>query len=567
MASPPLPTKYVALIEIAHEETVFNRALLTPIHVIASDLEFYYTRLLGLHGATVSVEYISVPAEFNESLLTPLYTAPTEYPSHDLATERANVAHREKYKTYIRQLCEMENSRVSLHFFQRRAPPSSVSAQVSTEETYVNDYITNRRRWVDEILEALNAENDCATDAIALRKVRKEYTPTAWIITPSIAAIRAQRGSRIVFDAAIGKHWENLLGSSLYPDLLVSRRLTTITWTFQDPTADAMLDTILKWYVASQGAAVKDGISDFILDADKEIASLINAVKKIKVAEKHMTIDPEIHNDACNAVYLLLAQVEAKMLSSATTDNAVAPLTYDTFMRFMTYVYQAENIPKDEYKENAGIQQILTRWVRCNLGFRCDATPINGTWNTIWNLTMRGAPSIERMNHFLATMDSWDPLLLNVYGRQERHAIAQEWMRIYVDTQLEHDPLTRIKSVILYEQIKTFCGQYLPMDIYAPTFSLSYIGQVLTRKGLSSAKLRHGRYTQNVRFKYYVPETEDAMETIVPAAPPPAPPTPPPAPPMRTQAKITNTVASSETIRIEQFFVSASAETIHLGTL
>jgi len=85
---------------------------------------------------------------------------------------------------------------------------------------------------------------------------------------------------------------------------------------------------------------------------------------------------------------------------------------------------------------------------------------------------------------------------------------------------------------------------------------------------LSSAKLRHGRYTQNVRFKYYVPETEDAMETITPAAPPPAAPPPaPPAPPVRAQAKITNTVASSETIRIEQFFVSASAETIHLGTL
>ena len=61
MALPPLPTKYVALIEITHEETVFNRALLTPTHVITSDLEFYYTRLLGLQGATVSVEHISVP--------------------------------------------------------------------------------------------------------------------------------------------------------------------------------------------------------------------------------------------------------------------------------------------------------------------------------------------------------------------------------------------------------------------------------------------------------------------------------------------------------------------------
>jgi hypothetical protein len=101
------------------------------------------------------------------------------------------------------------------------------------------------------------------------------------------------------------------------------------------------------------------------------------------------------------------------------------------------------------------------------------------------------------------------------------------------------------------------------MDIYAPTFSLSYIGQVLTRKGLSSAKLRNGRYTQNVRFKYYVPDTDDAVETVAPE------PAPAPAIAPRAAPKIINSVAIAESdrIRIEHFFVSTTTETIHLGTL
>jgi hypothetical protein len=567
MASTPL--KYIALIEIAHGTQVYNRTLLVDDPIKYDDLLFYYQKLLGFGTSTsLSLEHIEVPYEFNASLLADTaYAAPTDFPAHDVATDASNTAHREKYKDYIKQLCEMERSRVSLNFFQKRgvvAAPVS-RASVSKEETYVHDYIHNRRTWVDEILEALNAENECETDAIALRKIRKEYTPAAWIVTPSITSVRTTRGSRIIFDTAIGKYWENLLGTQVFPDLLVSRRLTTITWTFQHATADAMLDAMLKWYIASQGVTIVDGISDFIIDADKEISSIINAVKKIKVAEQHMTLDPEIHSDASNAVYLLLAQVEAKMLASASTDATISQLPYETFVRFMTYVYKAEHIPKEAYYDNAGVTQILTRWVRCNLGFRADAAPINGTWNTIWMLIMRDAPSLERINHFLATMDSWDPLLLNSYSKQDRHAIAQEWMRVYVDTQLVHDPHVRIKSLILYEHMKEFCGQYLPMNDFNAAFSISYIGQVLTRKGLTSSKMRNGRYTLNVRFLNYVPDSADAV--IVESATP-APPR------VKTGSSVRETVVAATTdsgaMRIEQFFmstISTATNEIHLGTM
>jgi hypothetical protein len=215
------PTKYLLCLEIRTSKLVWNRSVISYRVPAVDELTFYYKTLLGIHDVTVGIESETIPEDFNETLLTVLDKPPTAYPVHDLETDPSNAEKREKYKTYIRQLCEMERSRAILAVFVRPV----VSASADEDEltiTHSSGRLTRSRAWVRELLRSLNHDQEVVEAEHQICETG-EKLPLGWIVTPTSREYRETRGSRIVLDPAVGALWAPLLGSDLYPDLVVSR--------------------------------------------------------------------------------------------------------------------------------------------------------------------------------------------------------------------------------------------------------------------------------------------------------------------------------------------------------
>ena len=545
-------TKHLLCIEIRTPKTVWNRSVISYRVPAVDELTFYYKTLLGIHDATVGIEYETIPEDFNETLLTVLDKAPTAYPVHDLETDETNNEKREKYKTYIRQLCEMERSRAILAVFVR---PVVVAATEDDELTITQSSgrLTRSRAWVRELLRSLNHDQE-VVDAEHQICEAGEKLPLGWILTPTSREYRETRGSRIVSDTAVGAVWAPLLGSDLYPDLVVSRLISTVGWAFQHPTSDALVKATLEWYMTARDAAIKEGISGWIQGLEYEMNELFSTFKRIRVCERFSALPNESTDDKA-ATLKLISTVEHQLLQSAHENTDIVPVPLELFRKYVSYLLREHKLPKDN-----AVDAILQRWVRSKLGFRGGVDPLLSTWKETWHLMMRGKPTVDRVLMFVRTLESWDPVEAMSFTTPVKSGIAAEWMHIFMDNEMIVDEKSRVRSTQLHDRVKEWCSKFLPVSVFPTSFTPMCIGPVFSKRGYNSIKRGDGRYTMGLKYKNAEP-TMTEMTRDEPA---------------NQIVSETNVVAASKTevdengaMRIEHFFMTTSSTTqeIHLGTL
>jgi hypothetical protein len=490
---------------------------------LIADLEFYYQTLLGFSDATVTLSAESIPTDFNASLLPSHEEVPADFPSYDLETGHEEEMRRAKYAQFIHQLCEMERARSALKTLSRTAAATKQSARPKYTTALTEDPLhligfaneqnqkMERRAWVQEILRELDPDNSDEDTQLAV--VEGAAAPVGWLIVPAQNAARHSVGSRIIFDAALGAKWERLLGTDYYPDLVVLRRLTTHGWTYEGTQSDKLLENLVHWFVASQDGTEKDGMSSFIIGMEKELNFLIGTLRRVKVGER--LLDMNNDSDPRVKVQKIIKKLESECLESASVDPMIQPVSATVFHRLLAYAFKSSGIPRDVYVTDDKIALTVERWARSQMGLKEDAEPLIPAWKSVWELVMRGKPSSIRLNHFLATMDSWDPVAGVGLTSTERAAIAQEWIRIYLDTQLIRGDNYKIRSFVLHEEIKKWCIKHIPETVFSSQLSCVNVGPVLTKKGFPVSKLKGGRFIVGVRFKSVVGSGEDlAGETV-----------------------------------------------------
>lgn len=501
-------------LEIRTPTVVWNRSLVTDSDPTQADLEFYYKTLCGLTEATVECKKHSIPPDFNMSLLSTIDRAPTQFPARDLETPVEEEERRAQYHKFISRLCEMEHSRAALGVFSAGVPDDE-SASASSDTNRVNHRLNHTRSWVQDLLRSLHEDEDGLVVSADDEGGGEEFTPIGWIATPVVAEIRETRGSRIILDASIGKHWERLLGTDVYPDLVVSRRISTLNWAFQHATSDVLIKATLDWYLASQDAKIVDGISDWIPDADREMAILFSTFKKIKVNERLIMEGLPRHSEKGGQVLKLLNTVESRLLASAHGNPEISPCPLDVFQKYMNYVFQAFGVPKEIYGKNEAMVQTLNRWVRSRFGFRSDVDPMLSSWKRMWSLVMRGNATAERVGLFLKTMDCWNPIEAMILTAPQKSAIAAEWVNIFIDNETIADTGSRVRSTLLHARTKDWCYRYLPEPVFPTSFSPMSIGPVFTRRGFVSVKRNDGRHTMGMRLKHETPVEDVSMTPTV----------------------------------------------------
>jgi len=500
-------------IEIRTPDDVWNRALVSDYIPSQHEFDVYYKTLCGFTNATVVLNKISIPNNFNTSLLSVSEHIPTVFPVHDLHTHPRDVEKREKYEQFIRQVCDMERSRASLCVFTNTTSTGTGGASfgasfgassgagwdTSRETERVRSALLNKRAWVRELLSSLAAETDDICETTEIVAVAPDATVIhAWIITPAAADVRAEFGSKLIMDSKMGKEWEHMLGTSVFPDFVVSRRLSTLSWAFQHVASDTMIRSMLDWYIVSQDATVADGVSSWIYGADRELGVLMSTFKKVKVNERLL---PAASTDGIPNIFKLLSTIESQLLASQHEFARIAPIPAELFRRYIHYVCRALKIPKEAYQGVEMVSQILQRWERGSLGFKSASAPLITAWNEVWGLCMGEIPTLERVLHFVRTLDAWDPVEAMVFSHAQKSAIANEWITIYIENEMVADTKARVRSTNLHVRVKEWCTKYVPDTVFPTYFTPMTIGPVFTRHGYNSIKQPDGRHTHGVRYR------------------------------------------------------------------
>jgi hypothetical protein len=508
-------------LQIITKDKIWDRCLISQFIPPIEDLEFYYRQLLGFSDAKIEVNSESIPDDFNTSLLPCNFEVPCDYPSNDLETSYDETERRGKYKQFITQLCEMERSRAALKNYSRISNAAKEANKPKyttalTEESlhligYANDAYRKmeQRAWVQDVLRSLDPESFEENESpLAINDT--SAPPIGWIIVPVQTSARQSMGCRIILDTAIGKKWERMLGTDIYPDLIILRRLHTQGWTYSGPQSDKLLSNLVEWYLSSQDAVIENGMSNFIVGLEKELISLILSLKSVKVGERFLNMDDD--SDPRVQVQKILRKLETDCLDSASNNPSIQPVSTSVFHRLLGYAFKTAKIPRETYVTDDKIGLVVERWVRSQMGLRVDADPLVPEWKTIWDLVMRSKPSSIRLNHFLASMDSWDPVAGVSLTKLDRAAIAQEWVRIYADTQLIRGESFKVRSVVLHDEVRKWCLKHIPESIFSSQLSCVNIGPVLTKKGLKVTKLKGGRYVLGIKFRSLVGSGEDIVD-------------------------------------------------------
>ena len=490
-------TKYLLSITIEGKEKVWNRSLLSSYVPELNDLYYYYNNLCGLNADEILLHSEIVPEGFNDTLLTIITTQPTQFPVNDLETDVGNTEKREQYQNFIKQVCDMERTRESLNVFAKPV------IQETNEKIYANtsSHLEQKRAWVRELLASLSSEQDymeySRSDELVLRPEHASIPILGWILTPVVDDIRYQKGSRILLDNELGKKWEALLGTDLYPDLIVCRRITTAFWKFRHTTSDTLLQSMLDWYLTMQAVTIENGITDWMENAEGDLKQLIASIKSIKV-------NPKIENmgaDGRTQVETIAYIIEKRFLGSVFDDSTIHPITADLYLRYMNYVYVSLKIPSEQYWNLESLRQTYARWESEKLGFLPDKAPYIEAWADIWKMVMLGDPQLERVAFFLKTLDSWDAIQSILITIPEKHTIVREWVNLYIKNETLPDHTASIQSGIVHDRVYNWCIRFIPKNVFHLQLIPEVIGPVFTENGYPNAKRKGGRWLKGFVFK------------------------------------------------------------------
>jgi hypothetical protein len=463
--------------------------------------------------ATVTLQTQQVPYDFKEALLTVCEEQPTKFPIVDLDTtdERRLI----EYRTYITQLCDMERTRARLNV--TRAATRAVEPDAPLVKELGGMMLKRRRKWVADLLAQLNEE---AEESMDLVPVAEDHSvPYAWVFTPTVHEIRRDKGSRVILDTNVGRAWEQRLGSDLYPDFVVSRRVSSASWAFQHPSSVALVKAAVEWYLASQDARLRDGVSDWIPRSERDLAQVFVPFKRMKLSERmlyeSLPTTPE------GAVGTMLQQMETGMLESKAVNSGIFPLSYRAMERLVHYTARSFKIPPEAYKGVSSVHQLLMRWERSQMGIKLESMPILTSWHETWSLVIRNCPTAERVGVFLQTLDSWDTYESTLMSEETKLGILNEWVAIYTDHELVAEPHGRISTGLLDQVMKEWISKYIPHTVFNKLYGVrifrKIVSDALLKYGFRVTTIGNGKCHIGARFR--VAPSEGFAERMPEAAP------------------------------------------------
>jgi hypothetical protein len=496
-------TKYLITFQIQDGDQFRLRSVLSSLHVEQSDAEFYYHELLGFQSYKVQVACREVPDSFTVGLLgATTNEIPVHFPAHDMETDENGL---KKYYTLLERVCEMETMRAEYGIATvqpTKQEPVFVSEKPSAPSKYMS--------WVEEVMAAFRSTMET-----------EPYNPLdqditfAWMYTPVLKEIRETRGSRVITNLEVGRTWATRLGTEVFPDLLISRRFSTADWKFQHPLSDVLAKQAVHWYLASQmlGESAMEGVSPWILQADEDLAAVLSPFKQVGpqqsfAASMSGSTDRE-KKDKPHPLTNILRKLEGDHILSALTHDGIIQLPQELWERYLRHVFKAFGVGTNIVETCWGpALDTIQVWMRGNQGVRTDRPALVASWQIWWEIMVQPAPTQERFAGFLYTLDGYDPIVSISFTSSKWYDLATEWIKLYVDTEMEYAEDSKIPALAFYNNVRQWCLKYVTLPTLDSAFKAMHIASVMSTLRYTCKKTKSGRMFLNLRYKHAQPPVQ-----------------------------------------------------------
>ena len=497
-----------------------------------ADLEYYYHTILGL-GYKISMHTLDVPISFSLSLVGGgVNEIPKHFPSHDIQVN--DDAARERYFTLLNRVCEMEKMRAEVGFGGTFAATTTTTTTTS-QKTPMSEYSTRRmtryQTWVDEILQNLQASSAFAAAEMTPQAAIADDKTIAWILTPVLEEARDTRGNRIIVAADVGCTWSPRLGTDLYPDIAISRRLSTVNWRVNNSRSAALARTAIEWYVEAQTNEPMpvNGMSPWIKRAEEELASVLVPFQNLGPLQSfHFATGGERDGEGRRGTPLtaIIQRMEEDYIVCARTftgdDKQRQQLLRPTrvqWERFLRFVYRGYSIPSDVIDFNwSQTVEVISMWMRGDQAIDLTRRPLFDRWSELWSVlfwpqtssvfsvdlydekTAAAVNYSERFDMFLMALDTHDPIASIGMTSTQKHEIAGAWVRLFVEREMVADGTQRVVATHLYDVLRTWALKFLSLQTMDMAMKAMTMGPVLTTMGYLCQKTKKGRAIMGLRY-------------------------------------------------------------------
>ena len=507
-------TRTVKLLTIElHGEGVWMvRSLLAPSETLPSeaDIRYYYRDLLGMQEYAIIYRERAVPETFQVGLIGSLaMEEPKAWPHMDKVF--TNCVDYERYLALIDRVVEIEFLRLNCGVVKEGESKISLADRILVESKVKSAAATKsankREDWLRAVLESLNAEveHDEVADI-------QESDTLAWIFAPIHKDTRHELGYRILTDLAQGMEWGTRVGTALYPDITLCRRISIVNWQMPTEASRRLVHQIMAWYIQSQVLEVQDPhISPWIPNAVQEVDRLFLPFRRIAYG---MSSGADAGTGPLPfSVPQLLQKIEDTHIHPNTLEVAVYEPREGEWMQYMYHIVKVATEGMLEFEKcEAFVRGRVQEWMRARRGLRVGGRAFLAKWEPLWEVCMLNrAAGHTGFSVFLDTLDLHDPLRRFQMKETQVRDIGKAWMAIFVEKEIVVDENIQIVAAPLWEIMREWVYQYVPK-----AHIKEYLRQTPMSKCMTSAGYRQEKKnTEHAIFKKATYRNVIRMEALV----------------------------------------------------
>lgn len=519
------------------------------------EMEFYYKTLLGFTHYRITLHTREVPEGFALSLIGAVNEIPNSFPAHDIQVAADAYA---SYFQLLDHVCEMERIRAAVGISGAGAGAGTGTATptVMSNNPARRAHLAKYRSWVDGILASIRETSAFAAEPLKI--TAGDDDSFGWILTPALTEAREVYGNRLVVSATVGRKWASKVGTYMFPDIVVARRLSTVNWFMNNARSAKLARTAMKWYVETQTMSPMPdtGVSPWIQQAESQLASVLMPFQTLEPRQAFVwgaafdgrgarrdSSDSDISSDGgeshgshgshrshrsadapppqrpnFNATLTTIIQRIEQDYIQCTLDrddepNILRPRR-EQWERFIRYVLRAFGIINEMIDQHwEYFADVIAMWVRGAQGLDMNRPPLIERWAPMWEVLfwphtadtfkMRELPPLnlsDRFDTFLQTLDTHDPLLGATMTSTRKQELTDKWVRVFVEREMIPSPSQRVVATVLYDSMRRWILQFVSPTVMDGTVKPMTMGPILSLVGHLCEKGRKGRTILGLRF-------------------------------------------------------------------
>jgi hypothetical protein len=427
-------------LESLETDTVAIRSLIYPEKDIVDE---YYRTIIGVKE--VEIESISVPSTFHVELIGTIGDPEITYPAYDIALQKSNLA---SYRSLIQRAIDDERARLVLGV--KNAVHSTRSDNTVELPGYKQELFTSLHHVASVLETALSGG--------------KPPDIVGWMVSPCHIPTREARGIKLFTDPSIGLTWDSLLGTVEFPDFIISKRITSASWTFQHPSTTKMLSAIMEWWATAHMRTEDYWIHSSETDLD-EVLRLFR-LKGV----------PTIyHSERMDPVKMALLEIEETILGNSEIYSPMELVKFSsthTWKSWINCCLRSKGVMLDS--NVTFLDGMIDRWMRDGWGIRTTCLPypspppLRGAWTTLHRTQ---SINEESLLIWIRLLNINDPIYTIRVNHEQKQQILEDWIPVAAHCLKAANPATRAKSNPTYAWIRSWILQYVPVSLFK-TFML-----------------------------------------------------------------------------------------------